>query len=298
MPGPRPLRILAQVIARTLFLAALAATATPALAAAPEPAGLPDVVGPRSLALSSGIGAPASNEGLFTNPATIGVRQRYSIEAGAFVDRRGAEDQSRLFGGSIVDSVSSPVTGGVAYAWVEEGPSTGNIWQFALSGPLANGVHLGLAGRYLDLSGARATRAMTLDAGLYWQVADMVSFGVAGYNLVPIANEAVAPLGMGAGIGVGSDRIVQVTADWRGDFDRVEGETKNRYGAGVEVMAGRFLALRGGFLRDEVLGGRWWSVGGGLISQAGVALDVGYRQSFDDPDARTLAANLKLFLFR
>jgi hypothetical protein len=51
-------------------------------------------------------------------------------------------------------------------------------------------------------------------------------------------------------------------------------------------------------MKDETLDGQWWSAGAGLISQGGVALDVGYRQSLDTPSARTIAATLKMFLFR
>jgi hypothetical protein len=285
------------VTARTLVLAALAAAA-PALAAeTPAPGGLPDVVGPRALALSAGIGMAASNEGMFLNPAGVGARKRYSIEAGAFVDRRGADNVQELFGGSVVDSMSSPLTGGFAYFRSQEGSYTGNGWNVLLSAPIAENVYMGFNGKYFDVSGAKATRAVTVDAGLYWQLGELVSFGAAGYNLVPIANETIAPMGVGAGIAIGSDRIAQVTADWRSDFDRAA-KTANSYGAGVEVLVARVLPLRAGFLHDEVLGGNWWSAGAGLVSQSGVALDVGYRQSFDDKSARTLAANLKLFLFR
>jgi hypothetical protein len=58
------------------------------------------------------------------------------------------------------------------------------------------------------------------------------------------------------------------------------------------------VPIRAGWSRDEVLGGRWWSAGVGLVSRSGVALDVGYRQSLDDASARTIAGTLKMFLFR
>lgn len=286
------------MLARKLVLAVLLA-ARPALAAEPPLAGgLPDVVGPRALGLSAAVGVAASNEGLFLNPAAVGVRKRYSVEAGAFVDRRGAENVAQLFGGSVVDSMSSAVTGGVAYLHAREGAFVGNVWNVVLSGPIANDVHVGVAGKYAsgDL-GVEQVRALTVDAGLFWQVAEYVSIGAAGYNLVPVDDAAVAPMGAGAGFAVGTDRRFQVTGDWRGDFDRA-GKTTNRWAAGAELLVGQVLPLRAGFMKDETLGGSWWSAGLGLVSQDGVAVDVGYRQSLDDPNARTLAATLKLFLFR
>ena len=295
------------MLARNLLPLVLLA-APPALAAppiTPDAGGLPDVVGPRALGLSAAIGIASSNEGLFLNPATVGVRKRYSIEAGALVDRRGAENAGQFFGGSVVDSMSSPVTGGVAFLRAQEGPFVGNAWSVVLSGPITSDVHLGVSGKYASgdydagVPGVptRTVRFITVDAGLFWQVAELLSIGAAGYNLVPVGEDPLAPMGAGAGIAVGSDRSVQVTADWRGDFDRT-GETTNRYAAGVEVMLGRLLPVRAGFERDETLGGRWWSVGAGLVSQGGIALDVGYRQNTDDPSARTIAATLKIFVFR
>lgn len=275
-----------------LFVAGVASAADP-----PAPMGIPDLVGPRSLALAGGAGIAASNEGLYVNPAAAGARRRYSLEGLMLVDRRGAETTGQFFGLSVVDSLSSPVAGAVSYVRAQKGPYTGNVWHAALSGPIARDFHLGVAGKYLQVSGPRSADAATVDAGLFWQVAEYLSIGGAGYNLVSIANDGVAPMGAGAGIGIGSDRSFQVTADWRADFDR-RGKTTNRYGAGVEVLLGQLVPVRAGWARDETLDTRWWSVGAGLVTQAGVALDVGYRQSLDDSRSRTVAATLKVFLFQ
>lgn len=278
-----------------LLLAAGAARA----AETPAPGGIPDLVGPRALGLSAAIGAAAGNEGIYLNPASIAARRRYSVEAGVLVDRRGADTVGQFFGGSVVDSISSPVTGGVSFLRSNEGSHTGSLWHAAFAGPIAEGLFLGVGGKYLKVEGPRNSDAVTVDAGLFWQVARLVSVGAVGYNLVPIANEAVAPLGAGAGIAIGTDQSLQLTGDWRADFDRDPGgETTNRYAAGVEVLLGRLVPIRAGYVRDETLGGRWWSIGAGLVTRTGVALDFGYKQSFDDPDARTLAATLKLFLFQ
>ncbi len=268
-----------------------------AAAEPPLPGGIPDLVGPRALALSAATGIAAGNEGLFLNPAAVGARKRYSVEAGLLVDRRGPDTAGQFYGGSVVDSISSPVMGGVSYVRARRGEFTGNMWHLALAGPIAKDLYLGVSGKWLDLKGPRNSEAATADAGLFWQVADYVSIGAAGYNLVSIANDAVAPMGAGAGIGIGNDRSFQLTADWRADFDRA-GKTTNRYGAGVEILLGQLVPLRAGWSKDEMLDARWWSVGAGLVTRNGVALDVGYRQSLDDASARTVAATLKVFLFQ
>ncbi len=282
---------------RTLCGIALLVARAAAAAEPPLAGGIPDLVGPRALALSAATGVAAGNEGIFLNPAAIGARRRYSVETSVLVDRRGSDTAGQFYGGSVVDSLTGPVAGGVSYVRAQKGLYTGNVWHLALAGPVLGNLYLGAAAKYVSAAGPAKISAATADAGLFWQVADLVSVGAAGYNLVPISNDAVAPLGAGAGIGIGNDRAFQITGDWRADFDR-GGKTTNRYGVGAEVLLGRLVPLRAGWMRDETLGGRWWSIGAGLVTQAGVQLDVGYRQSIDDASARTIAATLKLFLFQ
>jgi hypothetical protein len=288
-------RILRRVHARILA-AALLLAGTALADELPPPGGIPDIVGPRTLGLSAAIGAAAGNDGMYVNPGAIAARKRYSVEAGLLVDRRGSVTADRFIGGSAVDSMSSPVTAGFSYLRAQEGLFTGNLFHLALAGPVASGFFLGVSGKWLSVEGPRSTSAATADAGVLWQVADLVSVGGAGYNLVPIGNEAVAPMGAGAGVAVGSDRSFQVTGDWRTDFDRGE-KTTNRYAVGAEVLLGGLVPLRAGWMKDETLDTSWWSLGAGLVTR-GVALDVGYRQSLDAPTARTIAATLKLFLFQ
>ena len=164
--------------------------------------------------------------------------------------------------------------------------------------PAAPKVWLGAQGRWISGSeqtslGARSVQAVTADAGLYWEATDLVTLGLAGYNLVPTGHEWAMPTGAGAGLSVGSDTSVKVTGDWRIDFDRGAGST-NRYAAGLELLLGRMFPVRGGWMRDETLGTSWWSAGVGLVTTSGVALELGYRQSLDDADARTVSAAFKL----
>ncbi len=283
--------------ARTLCAIALLTAGRAFAAETPPPGGIPDLVGPRTLGLSAAIGTAAGNDGLYVNPGAIAARRRYSVETGLLLDRRGADTVDRFLGGSIVDSQTSPVTAGVSFLRAQEGDFTGNIVHLALAGPVAEKFYLGVAGKYLSVRGPQNTSAATVDAGVLWQVADLVSIGIAGYDLVPIGNDAVAPMGAGAGVALGNDRTVQVTGDWRTDFDR-RGKTTNRWAAGAEVLLGRLVPLRAGWMKDETLDTRWWSIGAGLVTRNGVALDVGYRQSLDDPSARTIGATLKVFILQ
>jgi hypothetical protein len=290
---------------RTPFLchaaAALLASAASARAADPVPAGgLPDVVGPRTLALGGGVGLATGNEGLFLSPGAIAARTRYSVDTVGYLDRRGAENPTQIFGGSVVDSKTSPITAAFSYLRVQHaaagaGDLHGNAWTLAFAGPIADRLYVGAAGKFMSLGGVEQVKAATVDAGFFWQVSQLVSVGGAGYNLVPVSHELAAPQGVGAGLTIGSEDVFQLTGDWRADLDRAE-VTKNRYGVGAELLVGKMIPLRAGYQIDEVLDTRWWSVGAGLVSRNGVALDLGYRQSVDNSDARTFAASLRVFL--
>jgi hypothetical protein len=279
-----------------LLLAAVFASGAAAASDLPPPGGVPDLAGPRTLALSASIGLASGNEGLFANPAAIAARRRYSIETGVFIDRRGAQTVAQLFGGSVVDSLSSPVAAGLSYMRAQDGDYTGNLVHLAVAGPIMDKLYLGLTGKWLSVTEVEKVSAATIDAGVFWQIAEYVSIGAAGYNLVPISNDRVAPRGYGAGLTLGTDRVAQVTADWRADLDRLD-HTTNRYGVGAEVLLGGLVPLRAGWARDETIDTSWWSVGAGFVTRGGIALDVGYRQSLDAPSARTIAASLKMFLF-
>lgn len=312
MRGARPLRILGAVT-RLLGVAALLLSSSVALASPPPgTAGgmIPDIVDARSLGLSAGIATAIGNDGIYLNPAGVAARKRYSVEGLAVFARNGAETTDRFFGGSVVDSQTRDVAAGFSYLRSQGGPYRGNLFHLALGGPLARGLFLGVGGKYLTVdrdeaalpaaaapSLKRSTSAVTADVGVLWQVADYLSVGGTGYNLVPVGNAAVAPMGAGAGVAVGSDTSFQLTFDWRADFDRGT-RTKNRYAVGAEALLFQFVPVRAGWMDDEVYGAKWWSAGVGLVTTAGVALDVGYRQMTSDASIRVIAANLKLFLFQ
>ncbi|HYG68971.1 MAG TPA: hypothetical protein VD838_14985, partial [Anaeromyxobacteraceae bacterium] len=224
-------------------------------------------------------------------------RKRYSVEAGWFLDRRGSENTAQFVGASVVDSLSTPVATGFAYTRVPSGAYDGHLAHLALAFPIGDGMYLGATGKYLTLDGPEEVQAGTVDAGLIWELTRYLALGASGYNLVSVGHDAVAPMGAGAGVTIGSEQSFQVTGEWRADFDRsADGGTKNRYGAGAEYLVARTVALRAGWQRDEVLDTDWWSAGVGIF-RGRVALDAGYRQSLDDATSRQLGLSLRLFMF-
>jgi len=281
----------AALLLAILFPAGAARPADPPLA--PTSA---DLVGARGLALGGYRGLPTGNDGMFTNAASLAARKRYALELQYLLDRQGDTRAWQWFQGSVVDSETSAVTGGLAYTRVVDGLSSGNLYHLPLAFPVGGGLYAGATGKFLDLrSTAGKTRVATADASLYWQAAAMVGMGVAAYNLVPTGKTQEAPLGWGAGLHVGDGRRYNVVFDWRGDQER-RGKLTSAFAAGGELLVSDMVPLRAGWLKDGTRGASWWSVGAGVVSGAGVAVDVTYRQGVEHPDDRTVAAALKLFL--
>ncbi len=285
-----------------LALAAPAAAQTTAKVV--DAGGLADLAGPRTLALGGSTALVQANDGLLSNPGSVAARRRYSVESLFAVDRRGGSNAGRYLGLSVVDALSGPVA--ASFAWVHpmEGFQDGNLFLVGLAGKVGEGLYLGAQGRYLaireDLAagGQEKVSVVTADAGLLWEVSELISVGVAGFNLVPTGHERSAPRSMAAGLAIGSDTSFRLVGDWRADFDRNEvggkPATTNRYSVGVEAFLGNMVPVRAGWLKDEVLKTSWWSGGVGLVTASGVAIDVGYRQSLDRSDVRVISAAFKM----
>jgi len=271
--------------------------AVPAAAQELPPAGLFDLVGVRALATSAATAGTSGTEAIFVNPGAIGVRTGYVAETLGVNEQRGSSTTGRYLGAIVVDGVSSPVATAFAYFSSLKGDSRGQVIILGFSGPIADRIHLGAQGRYLKLSSPEPvghTDAITVDAGLSWDVSSYVTLGVAGFNLVPTNHPETLPQSMAAGLAVGSDTSVRVLLDWKGYF-MPEGRLANRYAAGVGALVGGALALRAGWMRDELFSTSWWSAGIGLVAGDGFSIDAGYKQSIYTSDAREMALSLRYY---
>lgn len=293
---------------RPLVLAALLVAGGAAAAEPPPPLTVPDLVGPRALALQAGVGAPLGNDSLFLNPAALAARRRYVAETFFVTDRRsdlpagtpGSWGRQDYLGGAVADSSSTAVAAGLAYVRAMKGVETGTMLRLGLAGAVGNGLFVGVQGNYYDLHGAeRVSSTLSMDAGLFYQASRMVSVGASAYNLLNSKHRTVLPRGYGVGFAAGSETSLQILGDWRMDLDREQPGTgkkrTQRYSVGVEYLASRVYPLRAGFEVDDVSKTKWWSAGAGWVSQR-LAIDLGYRQNTKDPQARTYAIAVRLFV--
>jgi hypothetical protein len=266
---------------------------------------VPDLVGPRTLALQAGVGNATGTEALFLNPAAIAARKRYTVDTFYLSDRRprltGSARQQDDLGLAVVDSISTPVAAGLGYVRSFKGLETGTLFRLALGGQLSQGLFAGVQGNYFDLRGTeRVASTFNADAGLLYQVTSRVSVGVAAYNLISNDHRMLMPRSYGVGIAAGSDTSLQLVADWRVDLDRRKSasggsKTSHRYGAGVEYLWSGAVPLRVGYQVDETLDTRWWAAGIGYVTSR-LALDLGYRQSTTDARARTFELAVRVFV--
>jgi len=287
---PRSSRLL--LVAATL---AALSSASPALAGEPPPpGGLFDLVGARAMATSAATAGTTGTEAIFVNPGAIGVHTGFVAETVGVNERRGSETTSRYLGALVVDGVSSPVAASFGFLTSLSGDQRGNLYYLGLAGPLSERLHVGAQGRYMKLGGPQPIDAITADAGLYYEATSVVTIGVSGFNLIPTNHPELLPPAMGAGLAVGSDTSIRVQGDWKG-YWLPHGQMANRYAAGAGGLLGGMLALRAGWMHDDLLKTSWWSAGIGLITGDGFAIDAGYKQSFDASSAREMALSFRYY---
>ena len=263
----------------------------------PQPASLPDLVGPRALAMSAYRGVVAGNDGIWTNAASLAAQRRYAVETYWFMDRAGDTTSLQALSGSVVDSQSSAVTGGFAYSRLFSGQLEGNLFHLALAFPLAQSFFLGGTLKYqsVDDAAGGGMRAVNADASAFWRVSSLVGLGVAGYNLVRTGHVLLQPRALGVGLAVGDGRRFNLAFAWRADFDR-QPETTNLFAVGGEYLIGDAVPLRAGFTRDETRNASFVSGGLGIVTSSGVAVDLAYRQSLERSGDRTFGVAVKVFL--
>lgn len=275
---------------------ALALAAGTARAGTPGPPIAADQLSARSLSMGAVRGLAAGTDAIWLNPGAMAARRRYAAEIQYQADQKSSAGDGSFWGVSVVDAETSSVAGGVAFTRVDVPGSVGNRWDLAVGGSLAKGLTVGVTGEYLTLHGPEEVKTGNAHVGLLWEVADLVTVGLAGTNLVPTGHPGLTPTGAAAGIAVGSDRLFHVAGDWLVQWD-ASGAKKNTWAVGAEVLVSDLVPLRVGLTRDEWRDGQWWSAGVGLVTSSGVAFDLAYRQAIRGGDSRVFAAGLKLFLF-
>jgi len=285
-------------VQRILLLLALAVTLPVAAQEGPLPPTPTNYVYARSMAISAYRGLAGENDAIFYNPGALAARKRFDVELGGLMYRVGADTDGTMFGGSVVDSVSSPLTAGFSYNYVTTlGYKTrgafGGMTNLALAFAVGDNLFIGATGTYLNLYTPLTTvSAATVTLGALLTIGKFFSAGFSGYNLINTYHPDILPLAMGGGIALGPGDTFHVTGDWYREFGR-NGVHADKWAAGAEVILFDVAALRGGWLYDAGTNQQWWAAGAGF-TMSGFGADIAYRQSFGGTTFRTLAAMLKV----
>ena len=196
------------------------------------------------------------------------------------------EARRQSYGGAVVDSSTSKITGGFAGAWSNiDTDGINRTWtnlRLALAYPLGDKLAFGATGRYLRVDQAVAEGPLgaslasdgtstspilskvTFDAGLTVAPIDALRIGVVGHNLTDIGN-ALAPTTVVGGIGYTTTDLI-LEADGMADFT-TWGKTQARVMAGGELFLADHFPIRLGYRYDEGLNTHAIAAGLGYIDQ-------------------------------
>jgi hypothetical protein len=320
-----------RALAAAAIVAGLAAFSGVARADQPSPLPPPVIYNygvedtPRSAAMGGSLRALGSgNTALLLNPAAVAETRVYHIEAdGQFMP----EAARQVYGGSIVDSVTGRLGGGVAVMGGFMDPNGLNRSfidaRLALGYPITDRFMIGISGRYLkvtqsgpgtafesspgpfgpldrvsgglsDPTGGRFAfvNQMTFDVGLAVKPADVLYIGVLGQNLA-YAGNGILPLMVGGGIGIGT-KDFSIEGDGLADLNSWNKAT-GRFSGGAEVLIANHVPLRAGILYDS--GARNPTVSGGLgFLATEFSVEASVKRTLASPGGTSIIVSVAYFL--
>ena len=272
-------------------------------ALANPPVGLQQETG-RGLALGSGMRASAiSTAALAYNPAALASGRLYHLDG--YADYSPNTD-TLILGGAIVDSLTSSLAAGMsARAMLAQGNTAPDGFDIRLGAalPISNAVSIGLSGRYLNITGAKAlrgadnvdpsTKGITLDASLSITPMDGVRLAFLGYNLVNRHSLYVPVMG-GGSIAVNVGDSLTIGGDFLADFTTFS-RTTFIGGGGLEYVHNTTIPLRLGYLFDSGRNTHYLGAGIGYNEQK-MGVEVGLQQGVSGTNDTRVVASLRYFV--
>ena len=276
---------------------------------------------PRSAAMGGAVRAVGyGTTGIFLNPAAIAAARLYHIQASAQVT---PETNRQVYGGTVVDSVTSRLCGSFSFLGGFADPSGIDRsfldMRLALAIPITDRIMIGLGGRYLKLTqsglgpfgmssvsgglvDANSTdvprgrmpmvNAVTWDAGLLIKPTDSLYIAAVGQNLTYTKN-GILPLTVGGGIGYGSETF-SIEADGIADIGSWDKPTA-RVGAGAEYVIAGMVPVRAGYRFDS--GGKLHtiSVGTGFVHPV-FSVEASVKRTLSNPGATSMVFSIAYHL--
>jgi hypothetical protein len=272
------------------------AKADPATTSPEQGYDLGEIQSPRALAFGGAQNAlGVSTTALYNNPANLPLSRVYHFEGLATLS---PEARRQSYGGAVVDSSTSRLSGGFGGTWSIMDPDgikrTWTDLRLVLAYPLGDRISFGVTGRYLRVAQQTSSgplgasyasdgtakgplfNAFSVDVGATVIPVNGFRIGVAGHNLTN-PGTALAPTTVAGGIGYANE-IFALEADALADFTTWSG-TRGRFMLGGEVFLANHFPIRAGYRYDD--GFKTHAVSGGLgyidrkwSFEAGVRRDV------------------------
>ncbi len=264
---------------------------------------LNDMLGPREIAVGESMrGGATGASAIGLNPSGLPLNHELVFEGGYGYR---ASDSASLIGVSACDSTND-MPGCFFYDYAGANPdldgmsahSASHVAGLSLSRALTPHIFIGATGKYFHYD---ATGMTSADSGVNWdlgttvRVADTVSIGVAGYNL--IGSQSINfPRAVGGGV------LVRPLPALTASFDarwRLQDDKSARYGGGLEYfLSGQGgqngYPIRAGVLHDNGLGATYVSGGLGLSSMK-YGIDVTARKEVDGGSETLIIASMRFF---
>jgi hypothetical protein len=237
----------------------------------------------------------SSTTALFMNPANLAVERMYHLSAFAQI---WPEARRQSYGVAAADSASSGshFAGGLGVTYnFQDSDGINRRWtdiRFGAAYPFSDAFYFGLGGRYMwltqdgpgplgssaasgGLQGEQILRAISFDAGLTVKPSPEFAISVIGQNLTN-PGTGFMPTTVGGGLGFGN-KLFAAEVDVVGDFDSWR-ETTVRAMAGLELLVGNNVGLRGGYRYDDGAESHGFALGAAYIDKSFI-LDVGARRT-------------------
>lgn len=270
---------------------------------------------PRAVGLGGAMRASptAGTSSMYFNPALMSVTPIFHLEG---MYQYTGNERMNTGGGAVVDSVTSVVAAGMAfnYSAIDHDKTTHTAWdgRLSISGGIGKTLFLGATGRYLYLeqnpsakswgpsgppalpaSGSQQVDGLTFDAGAALRLADIVTIGVAGYNLSNTGS-VFAPIELGSGVSLSLLEMLLLEADVLVDFTSHD-KTGLELDVGAEIFVAKVVSIRAGYVYDIYYNMHSVAAGLGYIHPK-FAVDFGFTREIRDDGRTIIALGFKLFL--
>lgn len=264
---------------------------------------LNDMLGPREIAVGESMrGAATGASAIGLNPSGLPLNHELVFEGGYGYR---ASDSASLIGVSACDSTNE-MPGCFFYDYAGASPDLGgmpthnaaHVAGLSLARSLTPHIFIGGTAKYFHYD---ATGMTSADSGFNWdigatvRVTDMISIGVAGYNMIG-SQSTQFPRAVGGGV------LARPIPSLTASFDtrwRLQDQKSARYGGGLEYfLSGQGgqngYPIRAGVLHDNGLGATYLSGGLGL-SSIKWGIDVTARREVKGGNETLVIASMRFF---